>query len=115
MKKSFQFSAKPQCVTPLLITHSILGYQINHLKVNMHALSSRCSLLINVNISDNVSTLFCINVMNKSYSEFWLCLSTYAQITKTPSERSEQGRCFSPPAEYERGRVKKKCRAAPML
>lgn len=36
-----------------------------------------------------------------------LCLSTYAQIRKTPSERSEQGRCFSLPAKYERGRVEK--------
>lgn len=77
MRESFEFSAKPQWATPLLITHSVLGYEINHLKVNMHALSSRCSLLINANISDDVSTLFCINVINKLHLEFWLCLSTY--------------------------------------
>lgn len=85
MKRSFQFRAKPQCVTPLLITHSISGYKINHLKINMHALSSRCSLLINANISSDVSTLFRISVMNKLHFKFSLCLSTYAQITKTPA------------------------------
>lgn len=79
MKKSFQFSAEPQCVTPLLITHSILGYEINHLKVNMHALSSRCSLLINANISDDVSTLFCISIINKLHLEFWLCVFPHMQ------------------------------------
>lgn len=74
IKKSFQFSAKPQCVTPLLITHSISGYKINHLKINMHALSSRCSLLIDANISDDASMLFCINVINKLHLEFWFCV-----------------------------------------
>lgn len=74
MKRSFQYSAEPQCVTPLLITHSILGSGMNHLKVNMHAPSSRCSLLIDADISDDVSALFCINVMNKLGLEFWLCV-----------------------------------------